>query len=459
MKTDDVLADTFRGRPVAEEPDGKTLRRLAKWNSECKRDHACCRAAGSMPPRLIDVQASKSGGAVRLVDFDATAREKYTALTYASEDGIQDFWQDTPLPADGNIQVSSLPKTFQDAVSVTHSLNVQYLWIDSLCIPNPQEWTRDSEEAGSVYSNAYLTISAMGSENISDGLYASRSPRTHVRIHYETGNNAPDTVLLFALPLYKEVIRSRYVDMAKEPLSKGIWAFQERALSSRIVHFASDQLYFECLHGLVSEDGLLERRRFHSIVEQLPDYTGSEQEHAENPGPVSRWCSILWGYGNRWSNGPSERLLALSNIAKPFQSMLNDDYVAGLWRKRLLEWLCWQSLIRQPSGGGGVPSWSWTTTRCIPGIRLNDGPTHWCNLYRDASTSAWPKGYTAKPLSSMFFKIQSSTYYKDIYYARCKGRKSRLVGIRTRNACQCQAVPGWRLGRVAPSHGVSRITR
>lgn len=124
-----------------------------------------------MPSHLIDVQSSKSGDTVKLVALDAEARQKFTALTYTSESGIVGYWEDNTLPEDGNIRVASLPKTFQDAVLVTRISGVQYLWIDSLCIPgNPREWARDSEQAGSVYANAYLTISATGSENVTDGL-------------------------------------------------------------------------------------------------------------------------------------------------------------------------------------------------------------------------------------------------------------------------------------------------
>jgi hypothetical protein len=120
---------------------------------------------------LIDVQAFKAGHTVKLVELGPKARQRYTALTYASEPGIVGYWEENDLPEDGNIRVAGLPKTFQDAILVTSTLGVQYIWIDSLCIPgNPRDWARDSEQAGSVYANAYLTMSATGSKNVTDGL-------------------------------------------------------------------------------------------------------------------------------------------------------------------------------------------------------------------------------------------------------------------------------------------------
>ena len=40
-----------------------------------------------------------------------------------------------------------------------------------------------------------------------------------------------------------------------EALSTRGWALQERLLSRRILHYASDQMYFECQEGILAEDG------------------------------------------------------------------------------------------------------------------------------------------------------------------------------------------------------------
>jgi hypothetical protein len=364
---DDALAGTFRGRPVKQNPDTQALQCLVRWNAECEQDHECCQGPGPMPSRLIDVQGSKSRDTVKLVELDAVAWKKYTALTYTSESGIVGYWEDNTLPEDGNIRVADLPKTFQDAVLVTRTLGVQYLWIDSLCISgNPREWARDSEQAGSVYSNAYLTISATGSENVTDGLLFPRPLRNSLQIPYKTSDDIAGIVLLSTLPLVKEAIRSRYIEMEKEPISKGVWSFQERVLSRRIVHFASDQMYFECLSHFVSEEGLLERLRYHTSVEKLPDGADHYRKRAINASPLSRWFSILWDYGRRQSSTPSDKLPALSNVARAFQHMLDDEYVVGYWKKSLIESLCWQSLHCKLAGESSAPSWSWASVDGIP---------------------------------------------------------------------------------------------
>ncbi|KAK3938227.1 heterokaryon incompatibility, partial [Diplogelasinospora grovesii] len=74
------------------------------------------------------------------------------------------------------IQFASLPETFQDAVTVTRTLGVQYLWIDSLCIiqDDPDDWRRGSVQMGSIYRDAAITIAASGAKDGTEGCFMPR---------------------------------------------------------------------------------------------------------------------------------------------------------------------------------------------------------------------------------------------------------------------------------------------
>jgi hypothetical protein len=50
------------------------------------------------------------------------------------------------------IPLSSLPKTFLDAIVVTKALGLRYLWIDSLCIIQDDEddWLAESKTMGTL---------------------------------------------------------------------------------------------------------------------------------------------------------------------------------------------------------------------------------------------------------------------------------------------------------------------
>jgi hypothetical protein len=56
----------------------------------------------------------------------------------------------------------SFPKTIHDALTVTRSLGIPYLWVDALCILQDDEddKAREIQKMGDVYSNAMITISA-----------------------------------------------------------------------------------------------------------------------------------------------------------------------------------------------------------------------------------------------------------------------------------------------------------
>jgi hypothetical protein len=62
---------------------------------------------------------------------------------------------------------------------------------------------------------------------------------------------------------------------------------------------------------------------------------------------------------------PSDKLVALSAIAKAFEAVLKDEYVVGMWHRYLEEELIWSISpdgIRRASNPVDyrAPSWSWT---------------------------------------------------------------------------------------------------
>ncbi|KAF1734921.1 hypothetical protein CRV24_003839 [Beauveria bassiana] len=359
---DNPLADSIYARPVQQSPETSTLQQLLEWDTQCKQHQECLSASRAVPRYLVDVGCSESEESVKLVQLGA-GDAGYTALSYTSDCGSEVKWRPDSFDAEKKpIRITDLPAMFRDAILVTRKLGVRYIWIDSLCIPeNAPEWERDSEEIGSVYENAYLTVSATGAKNSADGLFFSRPSRTSIQVLYRSSDASVNGMAsVSVLPLSKEVLRS-YTEMQNEPMSKNIWSFQERVLSRRVVHFASDQIYFECMGHFRSEDGLLQGARFHSIVKELhsgPDYYREQTA-------LDRWHSLLRAYGKLEPSTPSEKLRALSNIARAFQRLLGDEYVAGFWKESLIESLCWQSMDCKPLCGSTAPSWSWARVNGI----------------------------------------------------------------------------------------------
>lgn len=70
-------------------------------------------------------------------------------------------------------RVEDLPRLFQDAITLTRSLKIKYLWVDSLCIlqDDQGDWEQQSEQMSQIYANSYLTIAAQSHSNPSKSLF------------------------------------------------------------------------------------------------------------------------------------------------------------------------------------------------------------------------------------------------------------------------------------------------
>lgn len=382
---DEPLARTIRGRPVKTTIDSSVLERLRRCVAQCDHEHDGCaqRPLGPAPKRLLDLHSSttEDNNTVKLVELGNNSHEQYAALSYASESGISGVQADE-LVDGAKIPIDSLSKTFQDAILVTQTLGLQYLWIDSLCIPGSANgWQRWSPQAGDIYTNAYVTISATGADNALDGLFFPRKEPKYARVPYRASDGTAASVLASSLPLVKEVICTRYMEMKDEPISARVWSFQERVLSQRVVHFASDQIYVECAQRFISEDGLRMRLRYHNTAGTLPVGTKDYHPVAATSSPVSRWHALLWDYTRRTPVTPADKLTALSNVARAFKALSNGavgEYVAGHWTASLVESLCWQSLKPKPAGDSAAPSWSWASVDGIVGMGLSGDGVHHC---------------------------------------------------------------------------------
>ena len=104
----------------------RTSLQISRWLKECDQ-HPCCpqQTDSPLPTRLIDVMTAK-------ICHTNGALGKFVALSYCWGTGSQ-----TQLGL-GNIETlmqhldfNSLPQTIKDAVLVTRSLSIRYLWVCS----------------------------------------------------------------------------------------------------------------------------------------------------------------------------------------------------------------------------------------------------------------------------------------------------------------------------------------
>jgi hypothetical protein len=291
--------------------------RLEAWIKECSSNHPYCGTPPlnpELPSRVIDVFAYDRS--VNLFESKG-GRGRYIALSHcwgtssrlmATRETIEDLKE--------GIAISFLPKTFQDAMKITKRLGVRYLWIDCLCIiqDDALDWERESTRMAKVYRNAYLTISASACTDSYSGCFPKRKNDSYVspptlslgyKIPREaTGPNSytidykhtaqagiknrihlfeewlPGSSFYAPQPIYIGTFGKRFDPIAKEPLSSRGWTLQERLLSPRIVHYATDQMYFECEFQLVSEDGF----KFPYVLFSMKNLLATQQISPEEHG-------------------------------------------------------------------------------------------------------------------------------------------------------------------------------
>ncbi|OXV05179.1 hypothetical protein Egran_07053 [Elaphomyces granulatus] len=286
------------------------------------RECHCPYRMGSLPKRVIRV-----GSASEEPRLYISNGEHYMTLSH-SWGGVSPIitTTDTLSQRMRAIPYKKLPKTFQDAVIITRSLGVNYLWIDSLCIlqDSQEDWQREAAKMKDVYANCYAMIAADGSPNAHGGCFTSM----------------------------KNV---NWVSHAMD--SRGPWTSKVRAYV-RLTHLR-DPFHMEICHRI----GDLHDPRI--VAESLkPARMDSPREGARatsttlrsttstSSGKESRFKGqvdiLLWTHfvkeftQRRLSYSTDDILHALSGLASYMAVAAEADYVCGIWKKQLAEFLLWR---------------------------------------------------------------------------------------------------------------------
>ncbi|ESA42158.1 HET-domain-containing protein [Neurospora crassa] len=357
--------------------------RLAKsWVGNCVDNHKQCRYSridiGWYPTRLLDLGESTE---VRLIETkDTKPAGPYATVTHRWGQVDEDFVlnkQKYPQLMKG-IPLDSLPRLFQHTISVARSLGVQYLWTDSLCIfqdkDDKTDWAREASLMEKVYSYSYCNISAADAENCSWSLFNARDPQS---INPETLTLdivSDDIGGMIPVQFYVYNPAFWFQQVSNALVNTRAWVLQERVLAPRVLHFGKRQLIWECCevdaseifpHGLHPELAASEHVRFKSFNLEL-DQGDQRGFFLDSELPMARllWNRIIWKYTGCNISRSEDKLIACSGLAKRFESLLQDTYVAGMWRTDLEAQLLWKRSGISPGSRQGVyraPTWSWAS--------------------------------------------------------------------------------------------------
>jgi len=253
-----------------------------------------------------------------------------------------------------NIELSLLPKTFQDAIVFCQKLRIEYLWIDSLCIVQDDraDWELEAAKMGSIYENAFITLAAAGAADDDGGLFFE-TPK--LRFNGITPSGEIWHAEAFHVIEHNKWTLAEASQMC--PLATRGWVFQERILSRRMLHFGRQELSWECKEEIACE---CQANNFN--FDTVPDL-GPALERAPFDA-VALWQKIIVGYTPLKLSVSSDKLPAISAIARKLAPYRSGQYLAGLWEDSLLLDLLWQveegDVLAKPDEWR-APSWSWAS--------------------------------------------------------------------------------------------------
>lgn len=198
-----------------------------------------------------------------------------------------------------------------------------------------------------IYRNAICTLAAHPAEDDSHGFISAT-----------TASNSVIRALL-GVSTWTASQRSSFKDQVNNSvLSQRGWVFQERIVSTRILHFVDPHLFLEDVFGVKADDGSTEDMEWHSPW-------ADARISLEDVFDSIDWYRLVERYSLCALTFDRDRLQAIAGLVSLIQSRRNDvRYSSGMWIDSLEKGLLWLSTdkpLQRPeySAQFSPPSWSW----------------------------------------------------------------------------------------------------
>jgi len=368
----------------------------AKWLQTCLCEHNECRPLAKhvspLPTRVID--AGDETSHPKLVASNGKI-EPWIALSYCWGGDSEFVFNDRTMhDLQSGIPLDDFPGTLRDAVIITRSLGVKYIWIDALCIrqDSAEDWAIEAAKMRDVYSGAILTVVAANSPSTRSGIFSQRISGERATLEWRdmTHSRTHKVQLRPGSELWDHALSSSLL------MTRG-WTLQEGLLSPRTVSYGAQQMIWECPCYQADEGGRItqatEDYRSKGFIQNLIRIQNSKviqpQSFLEKltlrsskpekwwksyaiADPYDKWNDIAEQFMCRSLTKDFDALPALSGLARVFQGFLKDEYCAGLWKRDILSTLMWSRSPKYPADSSTrfdlarpseylAPSWSWSS--------------------------------------------------------------------------------------------------
>lgn len=373
---------------------------------DCVSSHAqCVTKRGLLPKRVLQVGSESEQPHLYVSEGE---QADYAALSHSWGGKSSAVITTTKNLAQMEqcISYEQLPRTFQDAVNITRSIGLKYLWVDALCIlqDSDDDWKQESAKMTDIYLNCQVMIAANESSHPDHGCFTNGSTASSHRIlsvgpwSSKVQANVRLTVLpdAFHMEVCHEIGQvSVHPRQYRSPLNRRGWALQQRLLAPRVLHFGKDEFAWECGETLACECQTVqtsgdEESRFKAMMGSQPlraaALASTKPNSSTNSLDPRVWMAIVQEYTGRRLTDSLDTLPALSGLAHLMAMATGADYFCGIWNKWLEEFLLWRTdfnvspagwpAAAQPFGFQDVsansppakrhpsslaPSWSWAS--------------------------------------------------------------------------------------------------
>ncbi|KAI1268979.1 HET-domain-containing protein [Xylariaceae sp. FL1019] len=325
---------------------------IRHWLSECTSSHNVCIESRSCskytPKRLVEVSNNN------IVLREGLTEVRYACLSHCWGQSQKILKTSTNTLEDLKLTIpwGELRKTFQDAVDICRRLQIDYIWIDSLCIiqDNDKDWKEQSVQIVDIYENAFLTIAATGSYDGDGGCYAVPDPEFRGRPVMEGSIYVRQKMpKLETMYWFNDSLRQWPSDW---PLLRRAWVYQEMQLSSRVLHFGSHEVIWQCRTLRRSETG------------SNDSHIGSTFSRPFNL--KDDWNEKIAHYSGLSLTFEKDRFAALAAISQREAQKRGpgDEFLLGLWKKTLRENLLWYATsVGERMNYLKAPTWSWASIK------------------------------------------------------------------------------------------------
>ncbi|KAF2452060.1 HET-domain-containing protein [Karstenula rhodostoma CBS 690.94] len=336
---------------------------IANWIQDCKSNHTDCNSiipdfhdTSYSPKRLLDLTNARI-----VLRENVPGRPVYACLSHCwgrsndltktTLENIDEFktlipWKD-------------LTKTFRDAVEICRRAEINFLWIDSLCIIQgcKDDWDEQAPQMASIYRSAFVTIAATNSKETIEGCYRTAGADYLAKC-------VPGTDVYVRRQPSKFPTHWASISSEEWPLLNRGWIYQEMRLSRRVLHFCSQEVIWECQNARRSESGCSDKplgskdtQTYKTTMYGAVPYS----KLAEDPRKL--WYRTVQDYSRLQLTFEKDKMPALAALTRDMETLRADDrFLAGLWEKTLLLdllWMVWPSPKTGRLATWRAPTWSW----------------------------------------------------------------------------------------------------